>query len=661
MVDYDLMAERLAGLEGATRYKRLGGGILLLSVVALACLLALPVYQGDEASLTYFDLAAEPDEDPFAIDNQAVLAQANLAIAGILLTLLMGAILLLEGMRVINLRRYLAWHAEARATFLYSISATVALLGLAGSLAVWGFALSMPTASAPGVNVELEASSPAGAAASVAMALATLAMVAMAYYSSVLSVHRGGGKPRNRQMARLSMLVVALSLLALAALRLGVIMTATLEIAILDGSGDSVELVQYFTHGRIDYLGSEGDVDGMRSLDMFLGSTEVFLALAALAGMGGMVGVSAYSLGGTGRRVRLATSLPATAALLGGIAIVCGALALGSMDGAVEDLMGMEMDAVSSGASMVLGLVASVLIMLLAFLHSRTAGIDFTRESLMGWYQREEEPPVVLPDEARPPSVAEPAMEAVTAPEEATLPMAELVEAPTEGPPPRAFRLPAPRVLVAIGVVLIVILASVVYAVLAPGGGNGDGDGDGRPRVDVSELPTFDFHLTLDEDMGEGSVHGLAPLDLVIPHTMGDALNSSVLFVNRVTVQVTWQDEPDDGLRWTNQPDTFSVVIADTSGLDSDEDSGENTQGGVGDLMVEWVPQDTWLVYGMVSLVDVSGQPVDLETSVSVEVEMVQAGDQTTRLGMTRTDGGNDVRIELVVSGTIYSLPQEGQ
>ncbi|NIP33700.1 MAG: hypothetical protein GWN18_02095, partial [Thermoplasmata archaeon] len=227
----------------------------------------------------------------------------------------MGLVLILEGRRVINLRRMLAWHAEARATALFSLAAALSSIGLYAGASLLGLAESMPTASGEGVVVMVQASSPAAIVVVSTMGLATAGMLGMAYYNSVLSVYRGGGDPANRRMARFSMLLALLSLAGMLLLRFGVIMYAIVEVA--GGPNVVIETRWFYTMSRIDYqaaLGAGEETKGTLDWQLTLASGLMFLA--AMSAMAGLIGGSARSLGGTSIRVRRTTAMPTVGVLL---------------------------------------------------------------------------------------------------------------------------------------------------------------------------------------------------------------------------------------------------------------------------------------------------------------------------------------------------------
>jgi hypothetical protein len=132
---------------------------------------------------------------------------------------------------------------------------------------------------------------------------------------------------------------------------------------------------------------------------------------------------------------------------------------------------------------------------------------------------------------------------------------------------------------------------------------------------------------------------------------------TAAIFVNTVTLTVTWNDEADAGILWTNEPDTFSAIVDDDQGIDTVEVSGSNPQGGQGRIVGVWSTGSAWVVTGNPDLVDWGDQEVYTEVLLEAGASMDQAGDQVTRLGRTQTDVGNNYVYSVSISGRQYSPP----
>jgi hypothetical protein len=105
-----------------------------------------------------------------------------------------------------------------------------------------------------------------------------------------------------------------------------------------------------------------------------------------------------------------------------------------------------------------------------------------------------------------------------------------------------------------------------------------------------------------------------------------------------VSVMLTWEDEPDAGVLYTNQPDTFSVSVS--FGEDVNE-TGESQSGTIS-IDKSFSPKRT--------------NSKDGQGEWTIEVTMVQAGDQEGPgpLGVIpQSDGGNNYRLE--VTTVVYT------
>lgn len=109
------------------------------------------------------------------------------------------------------------------------------------------------------------------------------------------------------------------------------------------------------------------------------------------------------------------------------------------------------------------------------------------------------------------------------------------------------------------------------------------------------------------------------------------SVNSTINWVN---ISMNWEDEPDAGPRYSNQPDSFRLSLVDAQGQELD-----STQGQTGDLTLIWVlPEGS-----------------DPLREVAVVVELISTGDQEpiiNPLGLREiTDNKNtfalDIRYEL--------------
>jgi len=82
------------------------------------------------------------------------------------------------------------------------------------------------------------------------------------------------------------------------------------------------------------------------------------------------------------------------------------------------------------------------------------------------------------------------------------------------------------------------------------------------------------------------------------------AVNGTLDWVN---ISLTWEDEPDAGPRYTNQPDTFGVTLMTSEGEELD-----SMEGHTGAVSIVWIPEE-----GLVEM-----------NNVTVVVELLKTGDQ---------------------------------
>lgn len=645
-VDWDDLVAKVAGNEGAPRYIRIGAFLFALSFISFLALLFMPLYSSGDQSYSYFDLQDDPQGILFGISNEHVIGLVNLALAGCILTELIALVLILEGKRVINLRRFLVWHAEARATSLYALSAVMATIALAGAASLWGLVTSMPAVFMDGIVAEADVASPGTVVALVMMGLCVLSMLFMTYYNCVLSVYRGGVTPRTRNMARITMLLALVSVAAIIFLRLGIITSGSIENDY--GPADVSEIFFFYSSARIGYYGdSAADNPLMASLDFQLGAIQVLMGMALLAALGGAIGVSAHSLGGNSQRVRRTASLPALAIFLVASASFYAMGAAGIASEAVREVLPNDGIPAGLGWGLILSMVLILVGVILTILYFIKAGSEFVVSSFAFWKESKEPEEEAIPSDG---------VEIFGPDTDGDEPLdVEIVGPPR---PPKGPILPKP-ILMALAVLLviaIVLAAAVGVAMLRdPTGGNGI---PGRTPVDPEELPPFQLDMTRLTYVDEGQTF----IDDALMSVLGPPPEDGVYFVKTATASVQWTDEPDANILWTNQPDTFDLEVFDTgNAFAPGTAAGANLQGGQGSINAGWNSAEFWLAWGNLSLVDTGDADVISEGSVKVYVTMVNAGDQTTLLGRTQTDSGNQCTVTMTVVGTYYSITEEGQ
>jgi len=645
-VDWDDLVAKVAGTEGAPRYIRIGVLLLALSFISFMALLFMPLYSAGDQSYSYFDLQEDIQGIPFGISNGHVIGHVNFALFGCILTEIMALVLILEGKRVINLRRFMVWHAEARATSLYALSTAMATIALAGTASLWGLVASMPTASMDGIVAEVDVGSPATVVTLVMMGICVMAMLFMTYYNSVLSVYRGGVTPRTRNMARITMLLALASVAGIIILRIGIISTGT--IIVTGGSGDMIEIDVFYSSARIGYYGDfPDDYPVMATLDLYLGAIQVLLGMTLLAALAGAVGVSAHSLGGKSQRVRRTASLPALAIFLLAPASFYGMGAAAVATAAVRELWVYDSIPANLGWGLILAMVLILVGVILTILYFLKAGSEFVVGSFAFWKESKAPEEDVIPSDGV--EVFGPEGDGEVS-----------IDVEVARPPayPKKPILPKPILMVIVVILVIgMVLAAVMGVAMLRDATDGNGI-PGRTPVNPEELAPFQFDFMFANYLDETDSINIDAFDF----GFGPDLDEVVYFVNTVTVTVLWTDEPDANILWTNQPDTFDLDVFDTGdAFEAGSASGTNPQGGQGIMGAEWNSAEYWFAWGNMSLVDTGDSDVISEGSVVVEVTMSNAGDQTTRLGRTQTDTGNDYAITITIGGTYYSVTEEGQ
>jgi hypothetical protein len=479
------------------------------------------------------------------------------------------------------------------------------------------------------------------------LGLATVGMIGLAYYNAVLSVYRGGGEPGNRRMARFAMLLVILSIVAMLVLRMGTIMTAEVVIATADEDGVEVTLRMPYTMSRIDYQATLGPGEETKGqLDWQLSIASSLLFLAALAGMAGLVGCSARSLGGTGRRVLFAAALPAAGFLFLGLSVLMLAWASSTAPAAARESWNIDDLPVPLGWGLILGVILALGALVSGLGYVSGHGVAPAREALMIWRRPEVEPEVA--EEGIPQPMVDQALE-----EEARargeFPPVEPEAAPSPPLRERILLKDARRNQMVIAAVLVALI--IFVAVFWTGGPVGNGGNGGPDWVVIEELPEFSWDVSSDEYLQEGEDLLIDPF-VVIRDNPGSAI-----FVNSVTVTVTWTDEPDAGILWTNQPDSFTALVDDDHGIDTASSSGENPQGGQGRVVAVWSTGSAWVVTGNPEMVEWGDQEVYENVELEAGAVMDRAGDQVTLLGRTQNDPGNAYLYTISIEGRHYSPP----
>jgi hypothetical protein len=645
-VDWDELVTTVFGSEGGPRYVRLGLYLVLVAIICIVSVLTMPLITSGEISLRYSDVQEGTSTDALYSPVEAVADRADLVLVGSVLMVIYGIVLILEGRRVINLRQYLVWHAEVRATVLYVGGLLVTIVAVAGACSLFAFSISEPAGGTGGFTVEFDIGSPAGTVSLFFSTIMSLVFLFMVYYNTVLCVYRGGVIGNTRMLARLTLGVALLGLVGLFMLHSMNVMVVEYRYS-PDAGGYSFTIP--YTLADVDWLAeSENDpdfIDVHKALDVLGWS----LVVCAVMGLGGCMGVAAYSQRGDSKRVRIAMSLV-------GLVAVPAIFALGAALSANNTMVQMGgvslyLSIVTRTATPILaGMGVAVLTLVLGVFYLRLVGFDYVRDA---FFEPVEAAPIPQPE-------VDMELAAAGVPGEAPIGVEPVPTDGAERPPsPLSGLLRCPMPLIAIVVVAIVVIAVVGLGILR--GSDDDGGGDGRASVVIEDLPVFDVYMAHSMYMTEGTEERIDVLAEVVPEIGED----SVVFINRVVVTITWTDEPDTGFvidRWQNQPDTYSLRVHDTTGHTASEDGASNPQGGTGSLSVEWFPGTVWIVYGNQSLIFTGNQPIDVEANIIATVSLDNAGDFESFVGgFTRTDSSNECEIRLQVEGHYYSTEMEGQ
>ncbi len=116
--------------------------------------------------------------------------------------------------------------------------------------------------------------------------------------------------------------------------------------------------------------------------------------------------------------------------------------------------------------------------------------------------------------------------------------------------------------------------------------------------------------------------------------------------VTAVNVSLYWEDEPDAGVRYTNTPDTFKIILMDGDGNEID-----SHQSASGHATIIWISDD---------------DTVDLG-NLTVSVQLTRAGDQETMISIIGlrdiADEGNEysMMIDYETVSITYSGESEGE
>jgi hypothetical protein len=597
--------------------------MLFGGLLCILMLVSLPLFNVSGASWSYWAMSSEPDATPLYIPNSEIVKYANRAIIGYALMAIMGLVLYLEGRGSIELRRYMEWHSEVRATAVYSLAAIFSFVGLmsSGSLVALSFAEPIVITSIISMDRVI---SPAGFASTFIGIVVVLGLLILVYHSSVLSIYRGSRTDFCRGLARYGMVAAFCGLLGVFMLHSMNVMVITIN---FEPPVEDVDYIIPYTYADIKYLVDSGQAEeGIRQLDWNLGIMGWSLLVVGILGLGSMVGISALAQGTWTRRVRYTVSLQAFVAVFALVSlatsinagrIVAGLGRAGLFYGVAPQI----------ATPIVAGVVISALVLVAVFLYIRELGPDFIKDAL--WPSKGED--------AKAPAEDVPLQED---------PGSEVPAATGSQRPALSW-----RTIGAVAVVLVIIVATVGVVALNR---EGVDEGDDGQLLDISSLDQYLESTTMDLYLDEDQTRTIDVLSEVL-HTDPD---SSVVFVSGISATITWTDEPDERMviaQWENQPDTFSAYLQDTMGMVGEHVESSNAHGMTGVLDIDWRMGTTVIGHGNSSLVRVTEDEVAWDDAITLMITLEDAGDQTHLVRPDRTDGGNGCRVELVVEGYLFS------
>lgn len=239
----------------------------------------------------------------------------------------------------------------------------------------------------------------------------------------------------------------------------------------------------------------------------------------------------------------------------------------------------------------------------------------------------------------------------------------------------RRGELPPPKTVLLIGLVVAIVVVSVIAAALVMRSPDEREGPDGGGGLVITELEPFNRTVDSDAYLEEGGDPYDMTLDfyyaIVHPEEYGEIV---ICFIEGISVTVRWQDEPDETryiVQWENQPDTVHVDLYDMNGSFEVADEASNDHGEEAIVQVSWWGDGTfyeeswrredehgWHGVSGQNFVEVEGGEVLWGEHFEASCFVVEAGDQThDRLPFGFADDGNEVHIEVTLSGYYLSLP----
>lgn len=180
-----------------------------------------------------------------------------------------------------------------------------------------------------------------------------------------------------------------------------------------------------------------------------------------------------------------------------------------------------------------------------------------------------------------------------------------------------------------LGILFMMILVSVIFGSNASSSEEGGGGSN--------EAPFAEMNLMNGNEKSPG--------ELDVGASDQKNVDMEGVLIRNITATVTWQDESSIPGRprirqYTNQPETFSLSISDSTGNFSMRSSGSNPVGGQGEVTVEISLTDEDLL-----------QMMEMDNIVSswvIEVTLDESGGWTPRFGMIGiADGSNAYSLDI--------------
>jgi hypothetical protein len=199
-------------------------------------------------------------------------------------------------------------------------------------------------------------------------------------------------------------------------------------------------------------------------------------------------------------------------------------------------------------------------------------------------------------------------------------------------------------------VLVLLIAVILIVSVIAISWPSGDKPVVEPDHVDVTKLEDWSWSSgsTQGDFLNEGTTFTQALASMIE--------GNGTIFIERVDVTITWQDEPDGSIgprQKQNQPDTFQLEINSTINVSAMSEEMSNTHGASQTISVFVDIADSgydYLVIGNTTGIKL-GEDVT-PGDINIIIHMIVAGDHTSSPQiLIINDFGNDYTIEISVTG----------